>query len=449
MTEENPRGPGNGPEFFKRQCAKRFFALADCNNFFVSCERLFRPDLRNRPVVVLSNNDGCVVSRSDEVKRLGVPMGIALFKVRDLIARHGVAVFSSNFPLYLDLSARVYAVLCGFAPAVERYSIDEAFLDLTGFRPGGGLAAYLAEIRTAVTRGVGIPVCVGAAPTKTLAKIANRAAKKKLVPDGVFSMEDEDARVFALKNTPLEDVWGVGRAFREHFGNGFGAKTAWDLSRLDPALVTRKFSVTAGNVVRELNGLSCIPLEEIPRPKKQIMWSRTFGRRVSDPAELAQIMAEFAARAGARLREDGQYAGIVGLFVHTNPFAPGAPLLSRQASLRLRRPTCLDSELAGAVRVLLDKIRPDGREWARGGVILSDLRAGDAFQTDLFEDADFSAEALEKKKKLQAAVDRINAGGRNTVFLAAQGAYARRPVSEQRRVSPGYTTRWRDVPKVR
>ena len=195
---------------YEMNASRSYFALADCNNFFVSCERMFRPDLRDRPVIVLSNNDGCVISRSNEAKKLGIPMGIPLFKIRDLVHRYNIAVFSSNFSLYLDMSNRVYTMLSGFAPEVERYSIDEAFLNLTGYSRTYNNFDYCLEIRHRVTHDIGIPVCVGGASTKTLAKIANHCAKKGILPGGVMTIDTDDERFFSLKNTPLDDIWACG-----------------------------------------------------------------------------------------------------------------------------------------------------------------------------------------------------------------------------------------------
>ncbi|MGN1393260.1 MAG: DNA polymerase V subunit UmuC, partial [Succinivibrionaceae bacterium] len=213
---------------------KNCFALIDCNNFFVSCERLFRPDLRNKPVIVLSNNDGCVISRSNEAKSLGIPMGVPLFKIKHLVKKYNIQIFSTNFNLYLDISKRVNAILSTFSPYHENYSIDESFLDLTGFKKQYNIYDYCHNINYIVTKSTGIPVCVGAGPTKTLAKIANYGAKKGLILGGVLTIDTEEERIQLLKKTPLYDVWGIGKSFFEKLSKDFNLKTAYDLSLYDP-----------------------------------------------------------------------------------------------------------------------------------------------------------------------------------------------------------------------
>ena len=434
---------------YEMNASRRYFALADCNNFFVSCERLFRPDLKNRPVIVLSNNDGCVISRSNESKKLGIPMGIPLFKIKHLVSRYGIAVFSSNFSLYLDISNRVFSKLCEYAVNIERYSIDESFIDLTGLGKTLNIHDHCMDIRHAVTHDVGIPICVGGASTKTLAKIANHCAKKGLLPGGVMTIDTDDERLFALKQTPLDDIWGIGRALNEKFSRNYGIKTAYDLSLLDPEKVKKRFSVTVANIIRELNGISCLTLEDEPRPKKQIMWSRTFGHHIMDLSELRQIVADFIARAAEKLREDGQYAGLISIFIQTNLASRFDRKYAKQANARLSIKTCDTTELMSAGIRVLERIFVPGYLYYKAGVILEDLSPVRESQSDMFDTPCESEELRQKREKLQSAVDILNRKKRNSVFLAAQGIYAHSQVSKQEQRSPSYTTSWEDLPKVK
>lgn len=443
------------PEDLKRlqdyaiNASRRYFALADCNNFFVSCERLFRPDLKRRPVLVLSNNDGCVISRSDEAKRLGIPMGIPLFKIKHLVKQHDIAVFSSNFSLYLDMSNRVFSRLSEFAPDIERYSIDESFLDLSGFGRNLNVYDYCMDIRHGITHDVGIPVCVGGASTKTLAKIANHCAKKGIIPGGVMTIDTDDERLFALKNTPLDDVWGIGRALNSRFREEFGILTAYDLSLLDPLMVRSKFNITVANVIRELNGVSCLPLDSQPQPQKQVMWSRTFGHHIVDLSELKQLLADFTVRAAEKLRTTRQYAGIISIFIQTNLASATDRKFAVQGHTRLNVRTDDTTELLNAGMSVLEKIFVPGYLYYKAGVLLEDLTSSRETQTDLFAVQGDPEELRKKREKLQMAVDRLNLQKKNTVFLAAQGVYAHGQVSKQERKSPAYTTDWKSLPKVK
>ena len=439
----------NRQRFYERQTRLHYFALADCNNFFVSCERLFRPDLSNRPVLVLSNNDGCVISRSNEVKALGIKMGVPLFQIKHLVRQYNIAVFSSNFPLYLDLSARVASVLNDSAPALERYSIDEAFMDLTGMQKNYNIFDYCMDIRWRVTHDVGIPICVGAGSTKTLAKIANHCAKKGMTLGGVMTIDNDDERIYALKQTPLDDIWGIGRALEQKFRERYGVRTAYDLSLLDPEIIKKQFNITAANVIYELNGISCIPFEDMPRPKKQIMWSRTFGHHILSLEELSQAVSEFTARAAEKLREDQQFTAIVSVFIQTNRASTVDPQYARQAYIRLPCPLNDTPGLIQAANSVLEKIFVSGYRYYKAGVIFEDLRATSTYQCGLFDDNTLTEEARQKRQRIQAAVDKLNQKKRNTVFMASQGIYARQNVSAQHNVSPGYTTSWKDVPKVK
>lgn len=427
---------------------KTCFALVDCNNFFVSCERLFRPDLRERPVIVLSNNDGCVISRSNEAKALGIPMGVPLFKIKDLVKQHNIATFSTNFSLYLDISRRVTNTLSTFAPLFENYSVDESFLDLEGFNKKFNIYDYCHNIRYVVTRDTGIPVCVGAGPTKTLAKIANYGAKKNFVVGGVLTIDQESERIDLLKKTPIEEIWGVGKALSETLTRDFGFKTAYDLSLYDPLLMKRKLNINVAKIIQELNGISCIPFEAIPKPKKQMMWSRTFGRRVSSFVQLREILAGFTVEIAQKLREEKQYARNFGIFVQTNLHSTTDKPYAKSLNFVLNKPTNDTTEFLEIMNYLLYKIFKPGYWYYKAGIILQDLTEHKVWQTDLFADDPTSTVLSEKKQKLLAAIDKINSQKHNTVFFAAQGKNVKGKISKQEKLSPSYTTKWSDIPTV-
>lgn len=301
-------------------------ALVDCNNFYVSCERVFNPKLEGHPVVVLSNNDGCAVARSAEVKALGVKMGEPWFKMKDLAKRHGIIAYSSNYTLYGDLSARVTSILSNFSPKQEVYSIDECFLDLAGFEPST-LLAYGQTIRRAVKQGVGIPVCVGIAESKTLAKLANHCAKKSYAgEDGVCDFGRlTDTELSALfSRIPVGDVWGVERRITEKLGV-MGIETVEDLRCADSDWIRQQFSIVLERTVKELNGISCIELENAGTPRQQIMVSRSFGMPVTTLDELEESVAYFTALASEKLRQDGSVASSLCVHVMTNPFSESEP----------------------------------------------------------------------------------------------------------------------------
>ena len=277
---------------------KPLLALVDCNNFYVSCERVFRPDLIGKPVAVLSNNDGCVVARSKEVKDLGVKMGVPLFQIQQLVNQHQIKLFSSNYCLYADMSARVMATLEEFAPNLEVYSIDEAFLDLTGVCHRDPIA-YGQRIRKAVVRATGIPVCVGMGPTKTLAKLANFAAKKWLKTEGVLDLSDPVRREKLMRIVPVGEVWGIGSRTTAKL-NQLGIQSVWDLATQPSKRIHSQFNVVVARTVLELNGIPCLELEEISPNKQQIVCSRSFSRRLTDYSELSQALAEFCSRAQER-----------------------------------------------------------------------------------------------------------------------------------------------------
>lgn len=437
----------NSPDIAPGASRGKIIALADCNNFFVSCERLFRPDLKNRPVVVLSNNDGCVISRSNEAKALGIKMGVPFFQIADLARRYRIAAFSSNFPLYLDISRRVTSTLEEFCPRLENYSVDESFLDLSGLDRLYDIPAYCLKIRETVTRNTGIPICVGAAATKTLAKAANHAAKKNFIPGGAAVILDEVTRRRVLKWTPVGDIWGVGSRLEPKIREILHAGDAWEFAECDEYRLRHNFNKTVYGTWKELNGESFFELEDQPRPKKQMMWSRTFGNRIADFGLLRETMAGFAVSIMQKLREEHQYAGTMGIFISSSPFDPRP--CSDSATLDLGHPVNDTVTALNGLDLLLEKIFRPGVPYARGGIILCDLSLTPEFQTDLFDPVKQPGPDDEKRKKLMATIDLINSRGRNTIFFAAQGRAGTAKVSRQTRLSPAYTTSWKDVPKVR
>ena len=346
------------------------FALADCNNFYASCERVFAPQYVGRPVVVLSNNDGCVIARSNEAKALGFQMGDPYHLNRDKINRHKVAVFSSNYALYGDMSRRVMETYHHFCPEVEVYSIDEAFLKLTAIGLGE-LDAYARDVRAAVGRWTGIPVSVGVGRTKVLAKLANRVAKKDPAAGGVCNLVDAPGLDGVLAATPVGDVWGIGGRWAEKLG-GLGVRTALELKRANPVWVRRHLTVVGERIVCELNGESCLPLELVAPPRKGITVSRSFGAELSAEVAVREALAHFVTRAAEKLRREGLAAGHLGVFLHTNPFG-GGRYYGNSAGVKLPARSDYTPELLDhALRALTRVFRP-GFAYKKCGVMLTDL----------------------------------------------------------------------------
>lgn len=423
------------------------FALVDCNNFYASCEKLFRPDLRTMPVVVLSNNDGCVVARSKESKALGIKMGVPVHLIKEEIRRHGILVFSSNYTLYGDMSRRVMTTLEALAPRVDVYSIDEAFLDLTGIDRVVPFEAFGRAVKNTVYQNIGLPVCVGIAPTRTLAKLANYAAKKYPATDGVVDLTNPERQRRLMARVPVEEVWGVGRKLSARL-QAIGIVTALQLADSHLATLRKQFSVVLERTARELNGIPCVPWEDVPAPKKQIMCSRSFGKPLQKLSDLEEAVAHFATRAAVKLRAGDQYAAELMVFIRTNPFKAGAPQYSRSASVKLIQPS-QDSRVV--VQQALRLLRPmyrDGFDYAKAGVMLGDLVQGAGIQEDLFASNPEPALDNAKSERLMTVMDAINRKSGAMVYMAREAgpaAYAMR----REHLSPAYTTRWDDLPKVR
>ncbi len=414
------------------------FALVDCNHFYAACERLFRPDLHGRAIVVLSNNDGCVVARSPEAKALGVGMGVPAFKVQSLCRRHDVTVFSSNYALYADMSSRVVQTLAALAPAVEVYSIDECFLDLAGMNR---LDAFGERVCRRVRQWTGLPVCVGIAPTRTLAKLANHVAKQDSGGAGVRLLDTPMRRQAVLAQMPVESIWGVGRRLGARLREQ-GTETALDLAQAEPGMMRRRYSVVLARTIAELNGEPCLGPQDVPAARRQIVSSRSFGQRVTGQARMQEAVSAYTARAMERLRAGGQCARVLTVLIHTSPFAQGEPGYSNAATGALVRPTQDTRVMSGLAGRLLASIWRDGYRYVKAGVVLGELQAAGRGQEDLFADADSGQQTA-----LMATLDKINKRATGQVWFAGQGvnpAWA----MKRGRLSPGYTTRWADLPAV-
>jgi DNA polymerase V len=417
------------------------YALVDCNAFYVSCERVFRPELADRPVVVLSNNDGCIVAGSAEAKALGIRMGQPAYQCAEIIRRRQVAVFSSNYALYGDMSARVMDTLARFSPAVEVYSIDEAFLDLAGLPDP---PAQARRLRETVRRFTGIPVSVGIGPTKTLAKAANRLAKKNPAHGGVLDLRGREDAEALLAEMAVEDVWGVGRRHAAWL-RGLGVATALEFSRLPRELVRRKMTVVGLRTLLELQGVSCLDLEEAPAPPKSVVASRSFGRPVTDVREMREAVAFHAGRAAGRLRGRGCVAGNVLVFVQTNRFVAGAPQYAVSDTAAFPVPTADTREIIRLAQAVLARIFKPGLRYKKAGVMLFGIEPAAARRGNLLESAADAA----RSRELMRVVDGINARhGRDAVTFAAAGI-ARPWRMNQGSRSPRYTTVWDELPLVR
>lgn len=418
-------------------------ALVDCNNFYVSCERVFNPRLEGKPVVVLSNNDGCAVARSNEVKALGIKMGEPWFKMKDVAQKHGIIALSSNYSLYGDMSARVMSILSDFSPNQEIYSIDECFLDLDGFDPNT-LMDYGQKIRQRVRQGTGIPVCVGMADTKTLAKLANHCAKKELAgSNGVcdFGIMDEQQLSALFAKIPVGEVWGIGRRITAKL-NEMGILTIQDLRSSDPEYIRQQFSVVVERTVKELNGIPCIELEDSAQPRQQIMVSRSFGNEVSQLADLSESISYYATLAAEKLRHDGSVASSLCVFVRTNPFKDDVPQYSRSMVVPLLRPTDDTLKLVHASLQGLKQIYRAGYGYKKSGVLLMGLQPKGTVQASLFDEPEDQA----KSDSMMRVMDAINRKmGKGSVTVASSGVRPRWAMRRERK-SPSYTTEWGELP---
>jgi DNA polymerase V len=430
------------------------FALVDGNNFYVSCERVFRPTLEGVPVIVLSNNDGCAIARSNEAKAMGVKMGHPWHQIRHL-EEDGLVALSANFALYGDMSDRMMSLAAGMGPSQEIYSIDESFIGLDGVR--GDLKARALAVRERILGWVGIPCCVGIGPTKTLAKFANHVAKQAERKPGTYPAEHSRVcdlstltpaeRDTLLAATEVGELWGVGRRIGSQLVEG-GVRTALDLAKLDPATVKRGWSVVLERTVRELQGTPCIGLEDAPEPKKQIACTRSFGRSVEAFEPLAEAVSEFASRAAEKLRKQSSHASEVLVFIRTSPFRKD-PQFSRSMIVPMRRPTDDTSAIVGAALMGLRAIYQPGYRLAKAGVMLLDIQPASREQFEL----DLGEVAPERdRSRLMKAMDSVNGRwGKGTVKVGSGrvGEAPRDWGMKQDRRTPAYTTEWADMPTAK
>ena len=419
---------------------KQQLALVDCNNFYVSCERLFRPDLRTTPVVVLSNNDGCVVSRSNEAKAIGVRMGQPWFECKALAEEHGILALSSNYALYADLSNRVMNVLSTYSPRTEVYSIDECFVDLTG-TPKLRDVSY--QIREQVMQWTGIPVCVGIGPTKTLAKLSNFVAKRHPRSKGVFNYNDltEAQQTKLLSQITVDEVWGVGRKLTKRLGE-HGIQTVQDLRVAHTPTLRAEFGVVIEKTQRELQGIACIDLQEVVPDKQQIISSRSFGSMVQDVDVLKDAMSTFVANACAKLRAQDSHASVIQVFLHTNRFRKDLPQYMPSLAIPLPMPTNDSLALNKWACHLIDLMFKPEYQYKKAGVVLSEISPTSHIQGDLL------APETETNSRLMTAIDQLNTRfGRGAVKISTQGTQQGWQMRQERK-SPCYTTDWTALANV-
>ncbi|HBS3705913.1 TPA: Y-family DNA polymerase [Klebsiella quasipneumoniae subsp. quasipneumoniae] len=416
------------------------FALCDVNSFYASCETVFRPDLKGRPVVVLSNNDGCVIARSLEAKPF-VKMGEPYFRQKDMFRRHGIIAFSSNYELYADMSNRVMTTLEELSPRCEIYSIDEAFCDLTGVRNCRDLTDFGREIRETVLRRTHLTVGVGIAQTKTLAKLANHAAKQwHRQTGGVVDLSNLDRQRKLMALIPMDEVWGVGRRISKKL-EAMGIKTVLQLADTDIRFIRKHFNVVLERTVRELRGEPCLGLEEFAPVKQEIVCSRSFGGRITEYHEMRQAICSYASRAAEKLRGEHQYCRFISAFVKTSPFALNEPYYGNNASVKLLTPTQDSRDIITAATKCLDAIWRDGHRYQKAGVMLGDFYSQGVAQLNLFDDN----APRRGSEKLMEVLDHLNAkGGRGTLYFAGQGIQAAWQMKREM-LSPRYTTRYNDL----
>ncbi len=415
-------------------------AIVDCNNFYASCERVFNPKLNAKPIVVLSNNDGMIIARSDEAKALGIPMGEPLFKIKEIAQKNGVHIFSSNYSLYGDMSHRVMTILEQFSPNVEIYSIDEAFISLDGFSRKD-LTEYSREIKKTVKQCTGIPVSIGIAETKTLAKLANRLAKKDKSKNGVLNLIGHPDLESYLKKVAVEDIWGVGRQYSKllNLQNIF---TAFDLKNANDEWIRKKMTVMGLRTVFELRGIPCINFDYSPAPKKAIISSRSFGRTVTEKNEIKEAISFFTTRAAEKMRHQKSAASLLTVFLRTNPFKK-SPQYHNGCLVKLSIPTDSTAELIRYAMKGVDQIFREGFQYYKVGIMLAGLIPYNRNQLPLFDTEDRL-----RSSKVTEVMDLINAEiGTGTIFYAATGISRGWKTRAELRTQ-SFTTDWDNLPNV-
>lgn len=423
---------------------KTVWALADVNACYVACERLFNPRLRDIPVVVASNNDGCVVARSDEAKALGIKMGVPVFEVRHLQKSHGLVICSSNYALYADMSNRFIQTLEELAPAVMPYSIDEAFMDLSGVSAAVDLTEFGKTVKDTVGLYTGLPICVGIAPTPTLAKLANHGAKKYRGTKGVVDLTSRERQRKLLHLTPVEDIWGIGRKLSARL-NAAGIKTGLQLADAETTWIRKEFSVVVERTVRELNGIACQEMEAVPPSKQQIISSKSFGSPVTELADMLDAVASYATRAAEKLRGEGQATAHITAFLSTSRFA-GVERYSNSTGTPLAHATQDTRHIVQESLRLIRKIWKPGLRYNKAGVMLGDFRTPGNEQEDLFSEVSDSS----KDEALMQLMDTINSrNGAGSLKLGRNSGGKGQWVMKRQNLSPAYTTRWSEIPKAR
>ncbi len=417
------------------------YALADCNNFYASCERVFEPHLEQKPVVVLSNNDGCIIARSQEAKDVGFKMGEPIFKCRDRVKQHNVIVRSSNFSLYGDMSRRVMQTIRLFSPDVEVYSIDEAFIKLDGLRGiGRDFEQEMRRMRAAVLQWTGIPISIGIGKTKTLAKLANHYAKKTPEVGGVAKIPQNPTAM--LREVEVGDIWGIGRQWSKKFKN-IGVHTAFDLVQMEPAVIQKTFNIVAMKTAMELRGSTYFRLEQTPDQRKTLLRSRSFAKPVTTWQEVSEAIASHATRAAEKLRNEELVASVLKVFFHTSLFNHQKPRHSAHATIELIPPTNITHTI---IKAALDAAHPiwrEGFEYKRAGIYLLELSKGHV-QASLFD----SQEEKIRNKQMMSVLDTVNANmGSGTLHFAATG-FTKVMQMRQLQRSPRYTTHWDELPQV-
>jgi DNA polymerase V len=413
------------------------FALIDCNNFYASCQRVFRPDLVGKPIVVLSNNDGCVIARSNEAKELGVPMGAVAYQYEKLFEEKNIIVFSANFALYGDMSQRVMNILGEYSPEMEIYSIDEAFLKFDGFR-FFNLQSMGEEMQRRVIKGTGIPISVGIAPTKALAKVANRIAKKfPQKTKSVYVIDSEEKRIKALKWLKIEDVWGIGRQHSKRL-QAIGVKTAYDFTQLNESWVKKNMAIVGLRLKHDLQGMPTLDLEEM-QLKKSIATTRSFDRNYTELQQLQERISTFAVSCAEKLRKQKSCCNSLMVFIHTNGHRKDLEQYCRNIVIKLPYPTNSSIELSKFALQALSKIFKAGYQYKKAGVIVQDFTDEDKMQLNLFENSD------ERHQSLMKSIDKINAAyGQQKIKLATQDIKKVWKM-KQEKLSPNYTTKLSDI----
>ncbi|HFV9237024.1 TPA: translesion error-prone DNA polymerase V subunit UmuC [Enterobacter mori] len=416
------------------------FALVDVNSFYASCERVFRPDLEGKPIVVVSNNDGCIISLSREAKQFGIKMGEPYFKFKEKRYPSRVYVFSSNYALYADLSSRVMQTLTDLAPAIEIYSIDEAFVNVSGVSHCLSLETFGHQMRTQVFKNTGLTVGVGIAPTKTLAKLANYAAKRWASTGGVVDLSGSERQRKLLEKVPVEEVWGVGRRITKKL-NAMGITTALELAEASSWVIRKHFNVVMERTARELRGEPCLDLEEFTPTKQQIICSRSFGHRITQYEEMHQAICAYAERAAEKLRGEHQYCRFISVFVRTSPHADNEIYYGNQASVTLMTPTNDSRDIIRAATEALGRIWLDGYRYMKAGVMLADFFSSGVAQLNLFDDNRLRANSA----ALMEIIDSVNHSGKGKIWFAGQGI-EKSWAMKREMLSPAYTTRYADLP---